>query len=224
MEPYITDLLKRRLEKYLNNQEIELMYLVGSRLWGTMISHRSDYDVIIIVSGSLEKVVTTLAGDIKLDVVVMGRCEYKEQLAQQEMLYLVCASIPEGHGCLLYKNESSSLEPFRLNSQLLWASVTKKVEKDMLKSGKFFCKGSESGGRKVLCHAIRTLLFTNQLIEHGSVTDFEEGCDVFQQVLAHNGPTTHTECLAFLQPLQAAATQAILMHVNPSVHSSKLKS
>ena len=145
----------------LSEKQVSHMFLIGSRLWMT---HKpgSDYDLLIVLDGNGQK----QKGKDKVcchasqyDAIVMSSDEFRKRLEAHEFLMLVVASLEKGNPNVIMGDPRSLLSSarFTFDKQKMFSVTTKDVGKDWKKARKFIDKGKLVEGKKILCHAMRSL-------------------------------------------------------------------
>jgi hypothetical protein len=171
--------LKEFIIRTLGLQENSILniYLVGSRLYSSMVLKSSDYDVIIVrdstpAIGELPAVEAVHRKNI--DAFILSKAEFTDRLASN-IMERMCLSLPV---------ESVLQERYRpqvrMDRKTFFLNATTRHEHTLIKARKFAEKGKDKDARKLLLHAIRDHALAQQLLHSDSVTQFHGLTDDFE--------------------------------------------
>jgi RNA ligase/AAA domain len=147
----------------LKDDDVDNIYVYGSRLWGTAGSS-SDFDFIIVRKSDCKKQVTHVGATI--DATIMGRREFGERLARGDFLHVMCAFMPQ---YAIWRERWNIRKSWALNKAKLCQSVLTESKRDLAMAWKHFGKGAVDKGRKILSHTLRMLKVTCELVDHDSI-------------------------------------------------------
>ena len=155
----------------LLENHVSHMFLIGSRLWKT---HKpsSDFDLLIVANeskGGKQKSEKYCCHAGQYDAMVMTSREFCRRLEAHEFHLLVVSSLQPGSPYILKGDPGSILSQSRFNfdRQRMFSAITKDVAKDWKKAQKFMIKGKLVTGKKILCHAMRSLYIALHLVQSG---------------------------------------------------------
>lgn len=142
---------------HLSNPQNYNIYLIGSRLWGTN-SATSDWDLLVV--GDVPPGHHTSLHKSQYDITLLSRQEFIEQVNQGSLLEVVCA--------LMRKDDmvqrAFDVGNLQINVDSLKTWLAERQEKDLAKAEKFWLKGNQQSGWKILRHILHGRALYNHLI------------------------------------------------------------
>lgn len=155
----------------IKEEDVLNMYLYGSRLFEpSRVRPDTDYDLLIVVrSSSRWKAVQSLHRN-NLDATILTDAEFEERIKSGSILEWSLLLILQSH-LLPEKFRPKKLAAPPL--ELLKKSVLERYERDKIKATKFREKGKQAEAFKIWNHAFRNFKMARQIIELGTITEFE---------------------------------------------------
>jgi hypothetical protein len=132
------------------------IYLVGSRLWGTN-SDTSDWDLLIVSdlsSGQLKSL-----HKCQYDITLLDRQEFAARVNQGSIVEVACALLRK-EDMLSYAFDTTDLQ-VNLDAMKMW--LEDRQVKDFDKAKKFWLKGNQQSGWKILRHVLNSKALYNHL-------------------------------------------------------------
>eukprot|EP01012_Entosiphon_sulcatum_P033644 TRINITY_DN42603_c0_g1_i1.p2 TRINITY_DN42603_c0_g1~~TRINITY_DN42603_c0_g1_i1.p2 ORF type:complete len:232 (-),score=52.88 TRINITY_DN42603_c0_g1_i1:21-689(-) len=157
------------------------VYVIGSRLWGTARAD-SDWDLLIVVEGSFAK--ASVHANTLVDATVVGQPEFVDLVRQHHSLALLCLWSPPEN---VLQRRFDPLGSFKLDAKQLVDATVQETERDLKHAAKVRQKGNEKQADKVLVHAYRLLLFADQILASGRITDHTCANAVHRALLEQQG-------------------------------------
>lgn len=158
--------------------KVRNVYLYGSRIYGTS-TDKSDYDIIMISSHLLEheEKKTTING-VLLNIHIITPDKFLADLKIHNIMNLEC----------LYAPGWAKLQEKQIFSKEI--NIKKLIKNNLAQSfsswrnAKFkLLDGDIYRGQKSLFHSLRMLMFAAQLAEHGKITDFSVGNELYTEIM-----------------------------------------
>jgi len=159
--------------------KVKNVYIYGSRVYSTA-REGSDYDIILIGSNLLahEEKRVTINGAL-LNIHIITPDKFLSDLKIHNMMNLECLFAPDWA-----RLQEKQQLPIEIN--------TKKLVKNILAQSYSSWQGGKMKlqnydiyrGQKSIFHALRMLMFANQIAEYGKIVDFSEANSLFEEIMA----------------------------------------
>ena len=141
----------------LANPESYNVYLVGSRLWGTNIT-ASDWDLLIV--GDVPPGQLTSLHKSQYDITLLDRQEFAARVKQGSIIEVICALMrKEDMLQCAFDNGDLQVDPEAIKT---WLEA--RQAKNLNKAEKFWLKGNQQSGWKILRHMLHAKALYNHLV------------------------------------------------------------
>lgn len=176
LDEYPSILSKLSKDFKLPQADILNVYVVGSRLWGTM--HKgSDWDLVVIVKSWQSKPSDVHNGIV--DAHILSQDQYMQALISHNFRSIVCLFTPQH---LRLKESIKFHDEFKLNKSLLKQSIFDEHERDIRIASKHAIKGKVDIAKKICLHTLRELALGEQLCRLGRIQDFHINREIFDEL------------------------------------------
>jgi hypothetical protein len=176
--------VKEILEKFdINEDDVFNIYPYGSRVYGTS-NENSDYDWIIVYKQALlpngafkNNAISNL--DRTHQAVCYSRSGFQDAINNYEIAALECLSLPDN---LILKKQW----PFQIRK---WEEkeFVKKVVSKISNSWYVAINQKKNGEKEIpkkgIFHALRILIFANQLKKHNKIINFSAANELYDQIM-----------------------------------------
>jgi len=155
-----------RLE--LNVEQALVVYLVGSRAWGTA-TERSDFDFVIVMDENYY----TPQGAVQLqrpgiDAAVYNVIAFEKGLDEHNCFLLACLSLPPENVWLQKRTFETNISPYKLRT-----AVSAEASRTWCKAKKKNLEENNPAlSKKDVIHCLRELKFGIQLAKYGHIRNF----------------------------------------------------
>lgn len=153
------DLIKHKMQDKYN---LLCLYRYGSCVYKYKKPNDEDFIAVVDSEESFETKVTFDGVDVK----VLSRKRFQEEIIKHEVSILECIFLPDN-----MKWESVYFD-FKLNRAILREAVSKKASVSFVKTKKKLIDGEDYIGKKSLYHSLRILMFGIQIAESGRIFDY----------------------------------------------------
>lgn len=153
----------------LSKNDIVNVFILGSRLWGSVTAN-NDYDITVIIKGNNHK---KCLHAHNLNAKVMTYDEYENSIEEHKFLDLVTLFLPS-QNILIQKRRA----PATVNNKILSEVIISDSKQDWNRVLKLLQRGELAHAKKILTHTIRMCILGLQLINTGTITDFKCAEDI----------------------------------------------
>lgn len=168
---------KKVLEKLNLSNEVLNTYLFGSRVYGNF-TEKSDWDFTIILNTSkINQKNTQQYGEF--DVNFYSKKEFEQMIKDYKFNAIEAIYLPKK---FKYIENIDYLKEFKLDKDKLKKSAKEELDLYLKNAKDLWNNNKYPKSKKKLYHGIRTVLFTNQLLEHEKIIDYTEANSYWEKM------------------------------------------